>query len=303
MDDDDSDAAELSRGKTPQLIADCAACINGSIQEVADQAPHLFKQNSGGVLKAPTTATGISATAGSTVISGFSAYAADMRGCTIRLDGDSYDNEIVSATEVARPYLGPTSSGLSANIYYDCIPLASTVSSVVEPVMIPSLGKVWLADSRHSFLTGEPRMGNDRHYPYPAVFPFSANFQKMVGRPSRWMCEERYDSTSGSTLLLMRFYPMPNQLFGVVFEVTAKPPTYTAADIDSDDGGTDPATVIPFPWVESRLMPIVTKRWMKHPSFNQSEASQQAIMADYSLALASLEKEKPTRGYRQAQYH
>lgn len=304
LEEDDNDGAELTRAKTPQLMADCAAYVNAAMQEVADKAPHLFKYPSGGLLAAPLSVTGLTVTAGSVTISGFSAFTADMRGCTIRITGSSYDHEIVSATTISRPFDGPSGSGLGATVYSDCIPLASTIANVLEPVMIPSIGVVDLANSRSEFMTGYRNYASGPRSGYAqAVSPYSMNYTKLVGRPERWMCEERYDSTSASTLLLMRFYPMPSQLYSVVFEQIMKPPVYTAADIDSDDGGTDPQTIIPFGGVEQRLLPVLRKKWMAHYSFNQPAEVRAQINDDYQTALASLEAEKPTRGFRHAIYH
>lgn len=305
LDPDDNDGSQLSRGKTSAIIADCAAYINASMQEVADKAPHLFKKTSGGILGAPLSVTGLTVTAGSTAISGFSAYSSSMRGCTIRISGSSYDHEIVSAAEISRPFDGTGGSGLGATVYFDCVPLATTVATIIEPIMIPSIGVVNLANSRDQFLTGLSSYASGPRSGMPhAVTPYSMNFTKLVGRPERWMCEEGgYDPTNTTTLLLLRFYPMPSQLYSVVWQQIMKPPVYTAADIDSDDGGTDPQTPIPFDGVEQRLMPVLRKKWMSHYSFDQSDAVKSEINDDYVAALASLEAEKPTRGFRRAIYH
>lgn len=294
---EDNESTELSRGKPVGLIEDCAAYINAALQELADEAPALFKSNGGGYLRAPLSITGLTATEGSTTISGFSAYLATMRGCTIRIGNDAYDNEIKSATELVRPYAATGGAALSGVVYFDCIPLDSSISQIVEPVMIPGLGIVHLANSRTEFLTGNFIGPHERDATYVNSFPYAANFTKMTGRPVRWMCEEGdYSASNAATVLLLRFYPMPMQAYPVVFQKVVKPPTYTAADIDNDDGGADPGTVIPFAWAESRLMPILTRRWMKHPSFGNPDARDE-IRADSARALASLEKEKPTRGY------
>lgn len=305
LDPDDNAQSELARGKSASIIADCAAYINASMRLVADKAPHLFKKPGGGLLGAPLSVSGLGMTFGSTTITGFSAFASAMRGCTIRIAGSSYDHEIVSATEISRPFDGPTAGGLGATVYFDCIPLDVTISGIIGPVMIPSIGVIGLANSRDQFLTGGYNFASgSRSGLSHSVLPFSMNFTKLVGRPERWMCEEGgYDPSNTSTLLLMRFYPMPSQLYTVVFEKIMKPPVYTSADIDSDDGGADPGTTVPFDGVEQRLMPILTKKWMKHYSFDQPNTVKQEINDDYQNALDSLEKEKPTNDYKSAVYH
>lgn len=295
------EASELSRGKPAGIIEDCAAYLNGSLQELAKEAPFFFKTDGGGYIRAPISVSGITATEGSTAISGFSAYTAAMRGCTIRLGSDAYDHEIRSATELACEYGGTTGSGLTGTVYFDCIPLDSTIAQVVAPIFIPGIGEIGMANDRTEFILGS--MAVPVATTYPVMTAFAQNsYNKQIGRPIRWMCEEGgYSATQTSILHLLRFYPMPAQACRVNFQKIVKPPTYTAADIDNDDGGNDPGTVIPFDEVESRLMPIFTRNWLKHPSFGNREARDD-IRSDAVRAIGGLEDEKPGRGPRRIVY-
>jgi len=116
-----SNLEQVQPGDLDDLITE----LNAAMQELFDNAPsELMEQPRGALLLAPLAVT-LTATQGSTVISGFTAFTAAMPGCTIRLAGDTQDNEIVSATELASPFAA-TGGPITATVFFDCVNLALT---------------------------------------------------------------------------------------------------------------------------------------------------------------------------------
>lgn len=214
-------------------LDDALFALNGAMQEIHAAQPLVnMEESTGGYLHGPTAVT-LTATAGSQVISALTTYAAWMLGCTIRVQGDDQDNEIVSATRLARPFVGNSGAGLSAVVYGDCLTLPSNYSRAIAPVCLPNQLPLPICDSMDEFL---------RLAGWPAVVgldgratstPFFYFIRKSIARPLVVLAQGAYDATLSSIPRRLRFAPMPDQAYPVGFRAALTAPRYTRADVVS----------------------------------------------------------------------
>jgi|GEM_PF-1680235 len=282
----------------PGDLDDVITCLNGAMQELYDVAPtELREQPRGALLAAPLGVTLI-ATYGSATISAFGAYTAAMAGCTIRLAGDTQDNEIVSATQLARPFIG-TGGSISATVYFDCINLGNDVDHVLPVIELPNQAPLYAARDRMDFIKwlGVPLVTDPSGWAYQ--FPFYFYYQKQIARPRAWFCESYLDPAQSQEQKRIRVGPMPDQVYPLSYRVAIRPPHYSTGDIyaSGDTTYADPNTLIPVPnsWVESVLLPYALQRMTSLPAF-RNEAAKAGIAQQYKTAEGILQKASVTSG-------
>lgn len=210
-----------------------AIALTQALQEVFGLGPPaISEQLYGSVLLPPANVT-FNATQFSTTISGFATWASWMEGCTVQ-GGDSEDNELISATQLLRPYMagdGP----VSATVYADAIRLPSWVKNTMDPVWTPRVPQLRAATSREEFrFYNSPYRGDTAHRHSTSRGAYYTDRNKTVGEPCVYFVEGRYDPTTGALPLFMRFNPMPGQAYPITFRVKRKPPVITAADLAGD---------------------------------------------------------------------
>jgi hypothetical protein len=209
-----------------------AHCITAAMQEIHETQPLVNQEKAtGGYLHAPTAVT-VGVTQGSAVIGSFPAWASWMAGCTVRVGGDDQDNELVSATLLARPYMGATGSQ-SGTVFGDCLTLPAGVQRAIAPICLPNQLPLLICNNLDEFL----RMAN-----WPAlvnldgtstVSPFYWFVRKSIGRPSVAMAQGAYDSTLAYIPRRLRFAPLPDQAYPVSYRAVMGAPRYTRTDIVS----------------------------------------------------------------------
>src|SRR6478609_6271849 len=97
------------RGLCAGDLDEALNAINGAMEECFALGPiELSEQQQAGVLRA-ATAVSLDVTQYSTTIANLTTWADWMQGCTIRIAGDSRDNELISETQLLRPYMGASS--------------------------------------------------------------------------------------------------------------------------------------------------------------------------------------------------
>lgn len=215
---------------------DVANSITAALQEIASEGPMEGRERPFGTyLNAPTQIT-LTATMGSTVISGTTGYQSWMQGCTIRLGGDAQDNELLSTTALARPSM--VTGTVGATVYGDCITFDNTVGKIVNPVWLGNRWELVPVSNREDFI----RMGLFPMVTFTSGYPSGAMigyglwpyyFQKPVNIPRAWFVDGAYDSTLGYTVRRMRVVPMPDQPYPLAYTVGINPPRITPDDIVS----------------------------------------------------------------------
>ena len=224
----------------PQNLDDAALCLTAAMQEMHQMQPlENMEQASGGFLNAPTPVT-LTATQGSAAVSLTSGYDSWMKGCTIRIAGDSQDNQILTATgagpyagTLAVPYSGSSGSGISATVYGDFLALPPSASRAISPVTLPNQLPLVICENYEEFLrlAGYPLITDAGGCPIPS--PFFYFIQKSVSRPRIVYAQGAYDSTMGYVPRGLRFAPMPDVAYPVGFRVAMTAPRWTRDDIVS----------------------------------------------------------------------
>lgn len=283
-------------------IAEVLDAINGAFQETWALGPAEAKVDRLSFQIYPPTAVILTCSALSTTISGLTTSASWMPGCTIRISGDPYDNELVSPTKLVRPYQG--ANGVqSATVFCDALAMPSTVQNVTEPVMIPGIVvPIVPAASRVIFertFLDYWHQGNVPAYQY--AYRYAQN--KVTGIPRIWFAEDRYDPTLGYTPIMVRLNPMPSQAWPITTRVLYKPPVFTAADIASSSPYTDPGTMIPQEWNESIILPIALMRFRAHPSFNDRPGVLAEMQRQFDRAQLILDSLRPQLAATVANYN
>lgn len=298
LDPDANQQDANKRGIVTGDLEECALAITAALQEIYSDGPaNLRERQVGAVLRVPTSVT-FTATQYSTTISGFSGFASWMRGCTVRLSGDLYDNEIISATELMRPYMGSTGSN-TATVYADAIQLPDNQECVMEPVETPNWPILTPCATKEEF---------SRFVSYTTSAPSLADtgssyigFQnKIAGDPRAWIAEARFMPGVQSIPIFLRFNPMPSAAIPVRYRTKIKPVTITAEDIGNTT--TEPDLAIPVDWHESVLVPIALQRFTAHPALANNAVAIKEIGRQYGAAQRILAGWTPQVSTTQAEY-
>ena len=292
------------RGINTGDISAVLVAINGAFEEMFKDGPaSLSEIHTGGVLR-PSTGVTLTATQYSDTISAVTTYASWMQGCTVRIAGDTNDNEFVSSTKLMRPFIGGSSTPatFAATVYGDCIPLDSTVTHVLDPVQIAGLSGIRMKATREEFIAaggfGAPMSPDSTPYDYG--LNFIAN--KSTGQPTYGFVDSRFSTTSTTGLQkFLRFNFLPSEAYSILYRAKIKPPVYVAADIGTDIA-TDPGTAMPFDNMTSVLFAIARKRISGDPLFGNSAALPE-IDRQYRAAKSILENSVPSVGPRTGEYH
>lgn len=275
----------------PTDLDDVLGCLNAAFQRYFKDAPSEVREsNVGGYLNGPANVT-LNLTAGSGVIASFSGFSAWMLGCTIRVTGDSQDNEVTSQTLLARPFMGSTGTAVTAQVFADCLQLDWTISEVLDPVFIASPTQTLLfpCKTREEFamVAGFPLVTA----PDGSAFdwPFYWIVRKTDARPLWWYLESAYSSPLGYVPRRIRLAPMPDSLYAIGYRAVSTATRYISTDAMNNDF-TDPGILLPINDgdVESLLMPIFVKCLSGLPTFKNS-ATMPQIAANYKDALADLD--------------
>lgn len=268
---------------------DVIGVMNSALQDYSDTVPlEAREKNLGGLLHGPAQVT-LNVTNGSTMISGFSAYASYMAGCTISIAGDSAQNEVTSNVELVLPYLGTSGTGVQATVYGDCLQVPEEVSKVLIPVSIPNQIPLLSCTDRWSFmrLSGYPLVTNPDGSVYG--YPFFWFVQKIIQRPLFWYLEGAYQTGISHVPRRIRVGPMPDQTYQIGFKAAMNSPNIELSDIDNGDHVTDPMTFMPIQdgHVESLLFPLIAQKMTGLAQF-KNDGTKAEIARGYSAALGRM---------------
>jgi hypothetical protein len=254
------------------------ADINATLQKLWSMVPQWWTTYTDGeVLRAPVQIGGITATNGSRTISASPAIEAWMHGCTIRIDGDPYDNELATASTLARPYAGATGSGKTAMVYGDCVTLGATVSGVIPPVILMGERElVGVGNKRdlRQFSSGSTQ--------YEGNISQVVSDRKDIGTPSAFHVEN--NRTMAGQTHRLRVSPLPDKAYVLQFESRQITPRIAALD----------TTAIPVPdqYIESIFLPMLRKQFSTWPKYKIT-GLRELIDEQYQDAFQMLTKLKP----------
>ena len=218
--------------------------LNGALEEIFNDGPAALSERPLGDVLRPETAVTLTATQYSRTVASVTTFASWMVGCTIRIAGDAWDNQLLSSTELARPYMGSTGAAKASLVYGDALLLPSNVSHLLEPVRIHGQADLKIIGTKSQFQAK------------------SSSVVKSIGLPERGFVDTWHDQTAGVTYLkkFLRVDPMPSQALAVEYRAKLTPPVVTTANIDDGDHVTDPNIELPLGWLNSVLLPIARQR-------------------------------------------
>lgn len=279
---------DVSQANTPALTR-ILKDIRATQQEIYSLSPDFWsKDDAGEALRAPTSLTGLGLTNGSRVITG-AGLATWMHGCTVRLDGESFDNQIVvtalNTYGLLVPFQGTTTASGTGTVYHDALNLANTITSVRPPVILEGEMELYPLSGKRDFQgfgAGGVSVyadGQPVRVSYPAL-----SDRKEVDTPIGYLVEQNVQYT-GVTTARLRFYPMPNAAYVLRFEVRTAPSPVTGLD----DARTQLA---PHGYEESIFMPLLRARFAGWVHF---EGDKEQIAKDEATArqlLANLSRKQ-----------
>lgn len=220
----------------PTDVDAMAVYFNQAAQEAADESPdeHL-RQPGSAYLGGPVNAT-LTVTQGSTSIAALTPYLSTMNGCTIRISGDTMDNEILGQTLLARPYEGTTGTAVAATIYSDCISEDATVEKIIAPMLLSGNRVVFECSTRAEFISRcyLPIYNNANGTMNGIYLPFWGLGPKPTGQfPTSFFLDSYYDPLQDHPTHRIRLSPMPLGPQTIFWTNKMTPIRVTRADIIS----------------------------------------------------------------------
>jgi hypothetical protein len=236
-------ANRLSRDLSEKSLHDLTAdvhltlldAINGGLQALHALAPHESKATVASLHLAPPAALTLGVTQGSAAITGHE-FTADQLYCTIRLDGDGIDNQVISQTELLHPYAGPTGT-VSATVHADAVIVPEPYDELV--------GNPWILETRRelqSIAPGALQMGYWGDHAR----------QRDIGEPRFYHLEPNARNQNPPAPSVIRFDTLPETGYRMQARFTLAPARVAFTDIITE-GGEVPLRA---EHVESYLLPI-----------------------------------------------
>ena len=201
--------------------------INGSLQKFHSLAPPSTKEVQAGIfLPAPKSLT-LTVTNGSTTIEGGD-FVADEYYRTLRIDGDTIDNQPMGLNELLHPYAGE-SGQVSATLYGDAISVPKLYTELI---------------SQHL-----KNLDTDTLITHALTWPDSP---KSVGRPDFFVVEPNARNRNPDSPAIIRFDCLPDRLYRLQGAFSIAPVRVVYSDLLT------PGVDLPIrdEWIESCLLPI-----------------------------------------------
>lgn len=233
-------------------------------------------------------------------------------GCTIRIPGDGYDNQLQYDTgQLVRPYMG-TSGTFTATVFGDAVvptsPSGLPVKSVLEPIMIANHHELHLCADRASF----EQWPRQTYGGYPTGMWATRNrgcgdfigygyIPKRIGYPAAAFVDTQFGNTgTQGPPIFVRVNPMPWNSYPIEYRLKLHSPIYTAADVGTQ--GSDPGTVVPMLVHESILLAYCKHYWTEQSNVVITETQAAAVDANYKRAMNDLQGLKPKQSSSPAYY-
>ena len=181
--------------------------INGALQKMHAVSPDHTKITTASLYLDAAAAVSIGVTQGDTEITG-ATFTADQYGRTIRITGDSIDNQIAGSSSLLHPYAGATGT-VSATIYSDAVALP-------EP---------------YSELVGKPHVLETGNYLTPHKIRFVSWQVRNVCEPRFFWMEANAGNRASPAPAIVRFDSLPDRAYRLSVEAMLAPARVAFADL------------------------------------------------------------------------
>lgn len=299
-------SADNSAEDETELVRAIAA-VNQAIQLLYRYGPQSFKYSTrSSYINAPTQVTW-TFTQGAKTATFVGTVPEWMRGCSIQVDGDTVLNRIVDKTvdpnavpaptttvTLLRAYLGTTGSH-TGTVYGDAYLVDSDVAAVLEPVSLAPNTRLWPAQTKGQFLSGNYSWPvrwwkgalDGRHCCY---VPWYTTWEKTIGTPQTFRVEEKLDSAQTGGSIYLAVNPMPTAIGNITYDVALRPTQITREDL-AEDGADDPN--VAFACISPDLLELyllTIARWKyiaAHPALKNREG-RQTLKSEYDEAYLNI---------------
>lgn len=237
--------------------------INGSIQLLDSFSSHEARTTTASLYLAAPATVSLGMTNGSAVITGH-AFVADDLYKTIRIDGDSIDNQIIAESELLHPYTGSTGTA-TATIYSDAV-------TIPEP---------------YGEMVGDPRILETRRLltRWPAASQSRWDQIKRIGEPLHYDVEPNARNQSPPAPSVLRLDALPQRAYRLQSLFTLAPARVLLADLLTS--GAD----LPFraEHIELYLLPVArgklstSDRWKNNGTRSSVAAAGAKAEQDYKV--------------------
>lgn len=229
--------------------------INGAIQDLHAVSPPHSKRGTAGIFLAAPAVFSATFANGSTGIEWLDTYPNDYH-CTVRIDGDGADNQLIAADTLLHPYAG-TDGIHSLTLYHDATALREPVEEFLGDPENIDTGETLVQDATRAFRHGS----GDR------------SRRMRTGEPKRWWVEDSSRNNNGDAPAIFRVDSLPTSQVRLSAEVILGPARITFADI------LDSAADIPVraEHIESRLLPVARGNLAESSLWRSPESRQSAI--------------------------
>lgn len=280
------DVENLGQASLAQQLT-LAGAINGALQELYSKGPAHFRRREISTMLNGATSVQLGLTPNGTAISTFSGWQDWMRGCTVRVDGDVYDNEIVSQTQLLQPWQGATAGTVNAQVFGDAVTLDPGVAGVLGCVRLADIRELCAAPDRESFNRANFWYEGD----YGEAILSVQVRRKWTGQPhTYWVDNVSFPAGAGvvQPTVRLRVAPIPQQAYVLKFDALLNPPTVALGDLGSDSCVFE----LPGASVETLLVPFVLQRWTACPWWKNRDAGAE-IARQYEVARVALYGSNP----------
>jgi hypothetical protein len=223
-------ARDFQERNVSELLVDARLeildAINGGLQALHSIASDGSKTTLGSIPLVAPISVSIAVTNGSADLE--EVFETSYLYRTIRIDGDSIDNQIVGQSKLLHPYAGSTGT-VSATIYCDAVAMPEPYGEMVGDPRILETGTI---------------LRNFRYNPLSRL--------KQVFRPSYYFVEANARNQNTYAPAVIRFDTLPDKAYRLEVEFTFAPARVSFADLLSS--GAD--VPIRAEHVESYLLPI-----------------------------------------------
>lgn len=203
-------------------------CINAALQKLHDYAPDHSKAIPISLSLAAPTNISIGVSEGMNTFTGYS-ITSDDQYCTIRIDGDGVDNQVIADGTLLYPYAGTTGT-VTATIYHDAIALDETYAAII---------------SNPRYLDTNVELGQgfipDR---------YRLAYRLAIGDPESWIVEENAYSSARAVFRVDR---LPTGLIRLKAKALLAPPRVSFTDTI----GTTADIAMRVEHIESYLLPMI----------------------------------------------
>lgn len=265
-------ASRLVRDLSEKSLTDCTAdihlelldAINGGLQKMHALAPSHSKTTVGSLyLEAPVTIS-LGLTSGSADITDYT-FTVDQLYRTIRIAGDTIDNQIVGDNELLHPYTGATGTA-SAVIYCDAVSIPEPYEEMIGDPRVIETNRIVRHDA------------NFEGYGIP-------NGQRSACEPRFYRMEANASNQNPPAPAVIRFDTLPDKAYRMESRFMLAPVRVTFPDMLSEVSDVPLRTEL----VESYLLPIArgilshSRLWRDKEEKSAARSSAESAEVRYAL--------------------